>query len=111
MVEVAPLPTDMLMLLSALPDGLCTALAALLAARDALLRLLQLVLCRTVVARVFDELPVGGDKKDLQAHVDAGLASSELKRLRRDFSTGAADIPAIRLFGDGDGLDRTLHRA
>ena len=57
-MEVAPLPPHVLMLFRVLPYGLRTALAALLAARDALLRLLQSFLRRTLVARVVDELPL-----------------------------------------------------
>src|SRR5262249_44142478 len=109
-VKVATLPTHVLMLLGALPDGLCTALAALFATRDALLRFLELTLSRAVGAGFLPRLPVRRDEKHLQAHINARLVSGERQWLDWHLGTRATHIPAIRLPRDGDGLDAALDR-
>jgi hypothetical protein len=77
MVEVAPLPPDVLMLLRALLGSLRSPLAPLLPTRDARVGLLELLLGLSVVARIVYDVAVRRDEKHLEAHVYASLPSGE----------------------------------
>jgi hypothetical protein len=57
---------------------------------------------------VLHDLALGGDENHLHAHVNAGLASGERERVQGDVRAGAADVPAVRLTRDADGLDDAL---
>src|SRR5262249_10491421 len=70
-VEVAPLPAHVLLLLGALLGSLRMSLTSLLATADALVGLLQRLLRCAVAARVGDGFPRGGEKEDREAHSDA----------------------------------------
>src|SRR5262245_4455438 len=110
-VEVGSLSAYVLVRARQHPHRLATAVTPLLAARDALLGLLERAFRSAVVAGIRDRLAIRRDEKYLQSHVDAGLASGEWQGLGGDLGTGAADVPAIRLARDGDRLDGALHRA
>src|SRR5262249_42586654 len=62
-VEVSPLPLDLLMLPGQPLHGLSAALAPLLAARHATLGLLERLLCSAVMARILNNTSVGRDQK------------------------------------------------
>ena len=74
-VAVGPLPADVLVPLGALLGGFLPAMAPLLPAGHAPLRLLQHLLGLAVVARVLHHVPVRSDQEHLQPHVDARLPS------------------------------------
>src|SRR5262249_59017614 len=111
MMEVVPLALDLQVPLGTLVHGFPPALTALLAARDAALRLLEPLLGFPVVAGILHRLPLCSHQEDLQPDVDAGLLSSERQRFYWYLRTGDGDIPAVRFPADRDGLGRTLKRA
>src|SRR5215469_16480290 len=74
-VEVASLLLDMLMPALEQLHRLATALAPLFTATYPTLSSGELLFRRAVATRICDHLPIGGDEKDLQAYVDAGLLS------------------------------------
>jgi hypothetical protein len=86
-------------------------MAALLALCYAALALDQRALCAAVVAGGLNGLAIGREEKDVQAHVDAGLAARLRERFRRHVGTAEGDIPAVRLAADGDGLGGARYRA
>jgi hypothetical protein len=61
-----------------------------------------------VMARIRDVLPLRRDQEDLEAHVYAGVFASEGQRLGGHLRTRERDVPAIRLFRDGDRLGSAL---
>src|SRR5262245_61914987 len=91
--------------------GLPAALAALLPSSDATLGFLELLLSLAVVAWVLSGLPVAGDEKHRQPHINAGLASGARQRLCWHLGTGETGIPAVGLFGDRNGLRRSFQGA
>src|SRR5262249_29169506 len=109
-VEGVALPLDVLVLALEQGDCLATALAPLLASSDPTLRSAERLLRLAVVPRVLGGFPVGGDEKDLQPNIDAGLASR--RRERFDGHVGARDtgIPAVCLAADGDRLGGAAQR-
>jgi hypothetical protein len=107
-VKVGSLPSHVLMLLGTPAHGFRAAVAALLASCDMPLRFGKLLLGLPIVARILHYIAVRRDEKHFQPYVDAGLASGEGQWLKRDVGTREADIPAIRLFADRDGLDGAL---
>ncbi len=117
-VEVAPLPREVLVRLGEQRDRLLAACAALLAACAALLaaahaplRLRQFLLAPAVVARMLDRITLGGDEEHLQAHVDARLAPGGCEGLNRYVRAGYAGVPAVRLLGDRHRLGRAIEGA
>ncbi len=110
-VEVGPLSPDRLVRASEARDGLAPSVAAPLAARDAALRLCQLLLPPPVVAGILDDPGVRRDEEDLQPHVDARLLAGRWQRPCGHLGTGKRDIPAIRLFAERDRLGRALQGA
>ena len=111
MMKVSPLPLHFLVLPSEECHRFAAALTALLPARDTPLRLLEGFLRFPVVPRIFDDVALGGDKKHLQANVDARLLTGEWDELHRHIHAGETAVPAVGFFGDGDGLDCAFKRA
>jgi hypothetical protein len=110
MVKVGALPLDALMFSLQEGDRLVAAPAALLAARYPTVRLGKSLLGLPIVTRVLDHIPIGGDEKHREAHVNAGLASRRGQRLGGHLRTRDAGVPAIRFPPDGHRLRRPLQR-
>ena len=72
-VEVTLLALDLLILPGAVPDRCAPAFAALLAARDAPLRLLEPLLGCAMMARIVYALPARHDQYHLEPDIDASL--------------------------------------
>jgi hypothetical protein len=101
-VKVAALSAHVLLLLCALRRGFRASLAALLAASDMLLCLLQLALGLPRVPGGLDAVADRRDAKDRQPDIDAGRFAGERQRRYRHVGTGARHLPAIRFFGERD---------
>src|SRR5258708_1799455 len=110
MLKVAALPADVLMLLSTRNNGFVPAFAALRAPRHPLRRFLKRALRCAIVARGRYYVAIRRDEEDLPAHSTARFPSRLRQRLDGHLGTGEADIPAVRLPRNGDGLGRALHR-
>src|SRR5690348_917250 len=109
-VKVAPLPPHVLVPLGKDTYGFLTALALFLAARDAPLGLLERLFPLPVMTWVLYRVASGGDQEHLQAQINARLLAGRRQGLGGHLHTGETDIPAVRFFGEGDGLDRAFHR-
>jgi hypothetical protein len=83
-------------------DRLPTAMAALLATRDAPLGALEVALGHAEDAGVLDGLPVGQRRERLQAEIDAGLPARERQGLAGHLGARERDIPAVRFPADRD---------
>src|SRR5258707_15528440 len=86
------------------------ALAPLFPARDAALCALEVQFGHAKYARVGDLAAIGEGSEGCQPQVDTGLLASKWQRLSDHLGTGEADIPAIRLTRDGDGLGCPFQR-
>ncbi|HEV2456926.1 MAG TPA: hypothetical protein VGS80_01060, partial [Ktedonobacterales bacterium] len=80
-VEVLALAADVLVFARQQGDGLAAAPTALLAAGDAPLRLLELLLRLMEVAGVLHDLPIRRDEEHFQTNIDARLLACRRKRL------------------------------
>src|SRR5258708_39097913 len=78
----------------------------LVALGPALWGLLQLALGCAVVARVLHDLALSGDEEHLESHshINPRLLPGERQRLGGHLGTRETPLPAVRLFGDRDGL-------
>src|SRR5262249_9502057 len=99
-VEGAPLASYLLVLLGDQPARLLTPVAPLLAAREPLLRLGELLQGVAVVARVLHRLARCREEEDLQPHITAHLTARGRHGLEGDVGTGQGDVPAIRVARD-----------
>ncbi len=109
-MKVGALAPHMLMLFGEQLHRLLAAAAALLPFGYPLLRFLHLALGCAGVPGMLNELPVRRDEEHLQPHVDAGRFASEGQWLGGHLGTREADVPPIRLLGDGDGLGSPVER-
>src|SRR5262249_36561909 len=105
-VEVAPRSAHLVMVFGDQHARLLATPTALLAARQTLLGFGEAFRSSSVVTRVLHDLAVGGDEKDLQPDINARLSSGGWQGLGRYLRTGAADVPAVGLTREGDGLGR-----
>jgi amphi-Trp domain-containing protein len=108
MLEVAPLPVDLLVLLGQELHGLAAAFAPLLATGDTALRLFQLSLAAAGVPGILDTLTLSGDEKHLQPNVDTRFPAGWRQELRGYFSTREGRVPAVGFMDNGDRLDRAF---
>src|SRR5262249_28260139 len=83
---------------------------AFLAPGHPTLRFLEVFFSLAVVARILHRIAFARDEKYLQPNSDTRLASGGWQGVYGHLSTGKADVPAIRLVGDGDGLGGALQR-
>src|SRR5262249_53900479 len=99
-------------LLAAQVDGVLPASAALLAARDVLVRRQQdgCSALRECPGWSTCLLPVCCQPKHLEAHVTAGLSSRQGQRLSRHRGTRAGHLPAVRFPPERDGLGGASQR-
>src|SRR5215469_12651242 len=110
-VEVVPLPTDLLVLLRQELHRFAAAPAALLAARHPALGLLQLPLGSAIMARILDDVALSRDEEHLQPHIDTRLPIGDWQWVHRHIDTGETPVPAIGFLGNRDGFDGAFTRA
>src|SRR5215469_1901427 len=110
MMKVVPLPVHRLIVALEQGDNFAAAMAPLLPATHLALGLGETPLRRAVVARILYDLPVGGDEKHFQPHVDAALVPGGGQRFDGHLSAGDTRVPAIRFAADGDRLGGALER-
>ncbi len=105
-VEVEPLAFDVLMRPLKQPNGLASAVAALLAAGDDPLRFLQALLTTAMQARILHHGAIRRDEKDLQSDINTRLASRGWKWLHWHIGARENGVPAVRFVRESDGLGR-----
>ncbi len=112
-MKVPPLPAYPAHVLVGLGEQnhrLLAPVTALRATGDAALGLRQALLPAAVVAGMLHPVALRRHQEDGEAHVSAGLPSGGRQRLERHVGTGEADVAAIRLPRQGDGLGRACER-
>jgi hypothetical protein len=110
MVKILPLALQLLMRLGKQRYRLAPTMAALLSSGPPTLRCFQRALGFPAPAGIEDARPIRKGGERLSAKVYAGLLSRLRQRRYRHVGAGEADIPAISVPADSDGLGRALQR-
>src|SRR5262249_55325392 len=108
-VEVAALPTDVLVLPGEQTHRLPPAVAPLLPPGHPALGFLHLPLSLAIPASVLNVCPLRPRGAGFQAEINAGFLAGRRHGLDRHVRTGKADIPPVRFVAHRDGLDAAHH--
>ena len=104
LLEVLPLALHRLVRLGQESHGLTAAVAAFLAAGYPALGGSQAALRLALAARVVNHRAIGQGRKGCSPSVDPGFLPGGREWLHRPLGACATGVPAVRLFGDRDGL-------
>jgi hypothetical protein len=109
-LEVEPLPLDVLMRPLKVAHRLAPAVTARLATRDDALRFRQSLFTPPMQAWIFHHASIGSAEKDLQPHINARLSAGGRKRLGWHIGAREDGVPPVGFFGDRDGLGCAFQR-